>query len=344
MSALLDAVLFATGAGLAWVLVYVIRLVAPRLHLVDLPNARSIHTQPTPRGGGAAIVVVCVLGVAAAASFGLQPNWREVAGYLVGASLIVGVSLVDDVRALPASLRLAAQVAAAVFMLTGLASQPGLLMSTSQLAPGWLVMGIALLWSVGITNAYNFMDGIDGLAATEGLVAGLGWTLLAWLSGQSWLAVLALLVAAGCLGFVFHNWHPARIFMGDVGSAFLGFTFAFMALATPRHIDQLGSGVLILWPFVFDAGFTMLRRLQRRENLLVAHRSHLYQRLVLAGWRQAAVTSLYGVFALVTVGLGIAWWLTTSSGVRLFIVAVVLLASVGLVSLVVRIEHSQPVH
>jgi hypothetical protein len=99
-----------------------------------------------------------------------------------------------------------------------------------------------------------------------------------------------------------------------------------------------------MWPFLLDTGFTILRRLQRRENILMAHRSHLYQRLVLAGWSQPAVTSLYSAFALFTIVLAVAWWLSTSSGVRLLIVAAVLLASVLLWNLVVRAERSQSAH
>lgn len=336
-----EAALFVTGSALAWVLVLGLRRWAPVLRLVDVPNQRSMHTRTTPRGGGVAIVLVCLLGIAVVAGFGLRPNWRETAGYVIGAALIVAVSLVDDLRALPAGVRLAAHAAAAAVMVAGLESQPGFLASLGQFAPGWLVVGIALVWAVGLTNAYNFMDGIDGLAGTQGLVAGLGWAVLASLSGQPWLATLSLLVAAGCAGFVFHNWPRATIFMGDVGSAYLGFTFAFIALAAPRRIDQFASGVLILWPFVFDAGFTMLRRLQRRENILVAHRSHLYQRIVLAGWGQAAVTSMYAVFALVTTALAIAWWLSTSPGVHFLIVVAVFLASAALWNLVVRTERKQ---
>jgi Fuc2NAc and GlcNAc transferase len=338
---LLEAALFVAGAAVAWVLVLALRRWAARLRLIDLPNARSMHSRPTPRGGGAAIVIVCLLGLMAAEAFGLEPDWRQVSGYVVGASLVVCVSLLDDVFALPAGVRLAAQLLGAAFMVVGIASQPGVFMSLTQQAPAWLLVAVAIVWSVGLTNVYNFMDGIDGLATIQGLIAGLGWSVLASLSGQSWLAVLALLIAAGCLGFVFHNWYPARAFMGDVGSAFLGFTFAYLTLATPQRIDQIGAGILILWPFIFDASLTIIRRLHRRENILVAHRSHLYQRLVLAGWGHAAVTSLYGAFALVMLGLAAVWWLSTSTTIRLIVVAVVATTSAALWSLVIRSERSK---
>jgi len=335
-----EAILFFGAAVLSAGLVYAFRRAAPRLGLLDIANKRSLHTRPTARGGGVAIVVVCVLGLAASAIWGVVPPWPEWLGYLVGAGLVAGVSFLDDVRRLPASLRFAVQAVGAMSVLAGMGLHLGSTTPWNPL-PIWVFAGLGILWCVGLTNAYNFMDGIDGLAATNGLVVGLGWALLASLSDQTWLALLALLVAAGCGGFAFHNWHPASIFMGDIGSAFLGFTFAFISLAAPRHIVQFGSGILIIWPFLLDTGFTIVRRLQRRENILVAHRSHLYQRLVLAGWDQAAVTSLYGAFALLSVLLAAAWWLTTSVGVQLFIAAVVMTASSLLWSLVVRAERAR---
>jgi UDP-N-acetylmuramyl pentapeptide phosphotransferase/UDP-N-acetylglucosamine-1-phosphate transferase len=338
VTAVQNAILFCGAALITGSLVYVVRVMSPRLRLLDVPNQRSLHTSPTARGGGAAIVVVCLLGLAAAALTRLMPPWPAAIGYIVGASLIAAVSFLDDLRKVPSGVRFAVQAIGGLSVLLALARQPGLLSGLGEPGPMWLLGGLGLVWCVGLTNAYNFMDGIDGMAATTGLVAGLAWALLAALSDQPWLAVLALLVAASCAGFVFHNWHPARIFMGDVGSAFLGFTFAFISLAAPRQFTQFGAGVLIMWPFLFDTGFTIVRRLRRRENVLVAHRTHLYQRLVLAGWGQGAVTSLYAVFALLSVILAVIWWLTTSVGVQLFITAVVVAGSFLLWSLVVRAE------
>lgn len=333
------AIVFCGAAVLSASLVYMIRIAAPRLGLLDIASERSLHARPTARGGGAAIVAICLFGLAGAAVWGVVPAWPELLGYLVGAALIAGVSFLDDLRRLPTSVRFGVQTVSAVSVLVGLGGHFGPQSAIENPGPIWVFAGLGIVWCVGLTNAYNFMDGIDGLAAINGLEVGLGWTLLASLSGELWLAVLALLVAAGCGGFVFHNWHPATIFMGDVGSAFLGFTFAFISLAAPRHIVQFGSGVLIMWPFLLDTGFTIVRRLRHNENILIAHRSHLYQRLVLAGWGQAAVTSLYGALALLSVLLAVTWWITTSVGVRLFIVAVMVLASFLLWSLVVRAER-----
>jgi UDP-N-acetylmuramyl pentapeptide phosphotransferase/UDP-N-acetylglucosamine-1-phosphate transferase len=117
-----------------------------------------------------------------------------------------------------------------------------------------------------------------------------------------------LSAAAGCAGFLVRNWPPAKIFMGDVGSAFLGFTFAFITLAAVGQTPQLAiAGAFLLWPFIFDATFTIIRRMMRGENLLIAHRSHIYQRLVLAGWRHSSVTLLYGTLSLVALAFGALW-------------------------------------
>jgi len=330
----LTGTVLAAGA-LSWLIVLGLRRWAAPLRLIDAPNERSMHSVPTPRGGGAAIVVVCVLGITAAGASGMRPAWPSLGGYLAGAALIVAASLVDDVRSLPSAIRLAVHVLAAVLMVAGL--RPEL----SQIAPAgllWPLVAVAIVWIVGTTNAYNFMDGIDGLAATQGIVAGIGWGILASISHQPFLELLGLLIAAGCAGFLLHNWSPARIFMGDVGSAFLGFTFAFMALAAPGRIDQFVSGVLMLWPFMFDSGFTILRRLMLRENILIAHRSHLYQRLVLAGWSTSSVTALYSLLALISATLAVVWWQTTSFADRLLVAAGVVVISAALWILVLRAE------
>ncbi|MCX6038443.1 MAG: glycosyl transferase, partial [Chloroflexi bacterium] len=159
---------------------------------------------------------------------------------------------------------------------------------------GWLGLAITFLWIVGLINAYNFMDGIDGIAGGQAVVAGLGWIVLGWLGNQTLVVALGLLLAASSLGFLGYNWPPAKIFMGDVGSAFLGYTFAVLPVVAVQRDPRFAlAGVLLVWPFVFDAAFTFLRRLLHRENVFTAHRSHLYQRLVATGFSHKTVASLY---------------------------------------------------
>jgi Fuc2NAc and GlcNAc transferase len=334
-----EAILFLAVAALVWVLVLGMNRWAGTLKLVDLPNQRSMHTLATPRGGGAAIVAITLVGLAVGAVFGVRPDYLALGGYLAGALVIATVSLADDFLKLPSGIRLTVHFLGAGLVVAGLdyGSQP---IVNGQTALVLLASAGGILWVAGLTNAYNFMDGIDGLAATQAVIAGLGWTLLGSMSHQQWVELLGLLLAASSTGFLIHNWPPAKIFLGDVGSAFLGFTFAFMALAQLRRMPQVALvGALVLWPFLFDTGFTMLRRFLRGENIFLAHRSHLYQRLVLAGWSQVSVTSLYGLLALIMFGLGTLWLVVSIAAVGYVLIAAIALLPLGLWLVVVRAER-----
>lgn len=273
--------------------------------LLDVPNERSSHDQPTLRGGGLAIVAVVILGGTLYAL--VTRNWAMFASYFLGALLVAGVSLVDDLRPLSIYVRLPVHVIAAMIAISAYTLGRGLPLPP---LPDFIGALVALLWIVGLTNAYNFMDGIDGLAGAQGVIAGVTWILLGLVIGVPEVAVLAALVAGGAAGFLLHNRPPARIFMGDVGSAFLGYTFAVLPLMSFGTARLGVAAALILGVFVFDTAFTFLRRLARGENVLAAHRSHLYQRLVLAGASHAAVTGLYATLAALLAAAGLAVALT----------------------------------
>jgi UDP-N-acetylmuramyl pentapeptide phosphotransferase/UDP-N-acetylglucosamine-1-phosphate transferase len=284
---------------------------AERYAILDVPNERSSHTGSVPRGGGAAIVVVTLLGMWF--HLGLNPsvNILSVGAYTVGAILIAGVSWLDDWRSQPNWLRFLVHSTGALLAIYGFGALPidGLLKNPSVI--GWLGPAVTYFWIVGLTNAYNFMDGIDGIAGGQAAVAGLGWAAVGWLTGQYFIVIFGLLLAATSLGFLCHNWPPARIFMGDVGSAFLGYTFAVLPLMFNSFLSGRGSRLMVImaailpvWPFVFDSTFTVLRRLRRGENVFSAHRSHLYQRLVIAGHSHGSVSFLY--CALATLGVVLA--------------------------------------
>jgi Fuc2NAc and GlcNAc transferase len=267
---------------------------AHRNDLLDIPNARSSHVVATPRIGGVALVVSVLAGLTALQAFGPGVG-RDAMIVVAGASAIAALGLVDDFRPLPALTRLLVHVAVAISVVIAVQA-PALAGNgaSSTLAPYLMVV-----WIVGLTNAYNFMDGIDGIAGIQALIAGLGWTALALLASAPDIAVLAVAVAGASAGFLLHNWHPAKVFMGDTGSGFLGFLFASIPLLLRRgHPSLLWGAVLLMWPFLFDTGFTLIRRVSRSENLLSAHRSHLYQRLVLTGRSHRYVTLLYGGLAI----------------------------------------------
>ena len=262
--------------GLAWlvsaVLVLLIRDWAERKAILDHPNERSSHEVPKPRGGGIAIVLITLAGSA----LWWTPRFAVVA---LAALVVAVVSWVDDVRHLPATMRLGVQSLAAVAVLIAF--------------PAGAFTPLAFFWIVGLTNAYNFMDGIDGIAGGQAVVAGLAWGLFGMLAQQPLIAILGLLIAGSSAGFLMHNWQPARIFMGDVGSAFLGFTFASLAIMEWPNLRLTAAGVLVVWPFVTDAAFTFVRRALRGERVMEAHRSHIYQRLNQRGLSHAAVSSIY---------------------------------------------------
>ena len=280
--------------------------------LLDIPNERSSHTRPTPRGGGLVIVMVVLAG-----SWLIFPFWHSeiTAGqwlaYSAGALLIAGVSWLDDLHSLSTRVRLAAHLVGALVACLAF----GVWQEITIPHFGCFNLGLwgwplTLVWIVGLTNAYNFMDGIDGIAGGQAVVAGLGWTVLGIISQQPFIIAVGILLAASSLGFLGHNWPPAKIFMGDVGSAFLGYTFAVLPVMAARSDARFVLiGILFVWPFIFDAAFTFLRRLIKRENVFAAHRSHLYQRLVISGLSHRTVDLLYIALALIGVVLAVAFML-----------------------------------
>ena len=285
---------------------------ARKRQILDIPNERSSHTRPTPLGGGLAIVLITLLGGAGWKVMHPSEPWPGFLYYAIGALLISAVSWLDDLRPLPSWIRFLAHSVGAAAAIAGLGYWTKIALPFhAPLELGSIGLVITFVWIVGLTNAYNFMDGCDGIAGLQAVIAGAGWCYVGITSGQNILSVLGLLVAAGSMGFLRHNWAPARIFMGDVGSAFLGYTFAVFPLIFFRmDAAKTGApvvGLLLVWPFVFDTVFTFLRRLVKNENVFQAHRSHLYQRLMQAGQGAGSVAMLYGSLSLAGAALGFSW-------------------------------------
>jgi UDP-N-acetylmuramyl pentapeptide phosphotransferase/UDP-N-acetylglucosamine-1-phosphate transferase len=235
--------------------------------------------------------------------------------------------------------------AAAVWIISGYwwLSLPGGL--TAYLGIAGVVL--TLFWIVGLTNVYNFMDGIDGIAGVQGVVAGLAWVMAGLMLKRPEVAVLGALLTGACAGFLRHNWSPARIFMGDVGSAFLGYAFAVLPLlalrglsdSSPPHLKAAMPvfALLVVWPFVGDGFFTFLRRARQGEPVWKPHRSHLYQRLVQSGWPHARVSTLYALWSLVSAALGLLWLngICNANTVAAF----ALISLTGMIVLVTRFEQ-----
>ena len=327
--------------------VKIIRQRAMQLGLIDEPNHRSSHTTPTPRGGGLAIVIVTVFAWIGLGVGYFHFRWIEVLGYALPALFIAGISWLDDLRSLPNKIRFLSHLLAAgcAIYVFGYFQNIGL-MDGWELYLGIWGIPLTLFWIVGLTNVYNFMDGIDGIAGAQSIIAGLSWSIIGFIYDQPMLALLALGLTASSIGFLFHNWPPARIFMGDVGSAFLGYSFAVLPLMLRKAlpVNLLLLAILPLWLFIADATFTMLRRAQKGENIFTAHRSHLYQRLVIAGYAHRNVTLWY-TFLSVVGGLAACYiaYFPANRGKIIIITTILFLAFVLLHQVVLSAERTRKI-
>ena len=305
------ASVIATRAALGWL---------SKRRFLDNPNARSSHSAPTPTGGGIGFMAVIL--VALLVTYSVEqypPFWL-----LTGTVIIVAVSFVDDLRPVPSSVRLLFQTAA---ILALLASLPVDTVIINAGLPDWLdraLAGLAWLWFI---NLFNFMDGIDGIAAGESVIVAVGLVGLALLNAVFGSASIpAVIVAAAAAGFLLLNWYPSRLFMGDSGSTGLGFVIGWLL------IEAAGAGLLaaaLILPmfFLVDATSTLFARAIRRRPLARAHRDHAYQAAVDRGLSQRFVAASVGVLGLALIGLA---WLSPSAPVAT--TATALAVSSGLVA------------
>ncbi|MDZ3990447.1 glycosyltransferase family 4 protein [Pseudomonas sp. Teo4] len=262
---------------LSWLMTGALRRYALARSIIDVPNARSSHTIPTPRGGGVAIVVVFLLAIPFLSGFDLLQS--DAAFALVGAGLgIALLGFLDDHGHVAARWRLLGHFLSAAWVLYWLGGLPAVMVFGHAVDVGWWGHAFALFYLVWLLNLYNFMDGIDGLASIEAISVCLGGALLYSLLNQQALAVLPISLACAVLGFLIWNFPPAKIFMGDAGSGFLGITLGVFSLQAAWISPSLFYGWLILLGvFIVDATATLLRRLLRGEKVYEAHRSHAYQ-------------------------------------------------------------------
>jgi Fuc2NAc and GlcNAc transferase len=285
--------------GLTWL----IRRYALARNVLDVPNERSSHTVATPRGGGLAIVVAflaSVLGVAALTAIDARLLWAVFGGGIA----VAGVGFLDDHGAVWAGHRLAVHVLASAWALWWLGELPPTDFGFGAVELGWFGSGLALLFLVWFLNLYNFMDGIDGIAGVEAIaIAGSATLILYWRGAPLDVVMLPTLLAAAAGGFLIWNWPPARIFMGDVGSGFLGLVIGILALSTVnRGFLTVWVWLILFGAFFVDATVTLFRRVARGERAYEAHRSHAYQRLARHWGTHLPVT-------LCTLGIDLLWLL-----------------------------------
>lgn len=290
-------------------------IMARYVRVMDVPNDRSSHFRPIPKSGGIAFVSTFVLGslviyfVADTARIDDRYFW----GYLISAILLAIVSFVDDVMQKTFFVKVLTQMFCVAVVLTS-----GVIV-TKLAVPYWGevelgVMGYVLtfLWIMGLTNAYNFMDGLDGLAAGVAVIAAGFLGAIAFEQKSVFVYMSSYVLLAGAAGFLIFNFSPAKIFMGDIGSAFLGFTFATLAVVgSSLDLGRLSFYIIpmLLFHFIFDTLFTFARRLLHGEKVHLAHRTHLYQFLNRMGYSHRTVSLFHYA---VTVAQGIAAFVSVS--------------------------------
>jgi UDP-GlcNAc:undecaprenyl-phosphate/decaprenyl-phosphate GlcNAc-1-phosphate transferase len=266
----------------------VMRLVALRFGVVDQPAARKIHANPVPLLGGAAIYIAFIVVLFL---LGDRRYIHEVVGIFIGATLVSLMGVVDDRWGLGSYFKLGGQlVAACILIYSGV---------QVSIFGGWLDILVTIAWVVGITNAMNLLDNMDGLSGGIAMIAAVFFTLLAALSNQYMVGALAAALAGACAGFLVYNWNPAHIFMGDTGSLFLGFLLAAVGikLRFPSNSDTITwmIPVLVLALPVFDTTLVFISRLRRGKNpLTTPGKDHISHRLAfLTGSRREAVLLCY---------------------------------------------------
>ncbi|WP_073267822.1 MraY family glycosyltransferase [Phytopseudomonas punonensis] len=265
-------------ASLSCLLTWLLRRYALASSLMDIPNARSSHSIPTPRGGGVAIVVCFVLAVLGLALLGKVDS---VVVFVLGGAggLVAVIGFLDDHGHIAARWRLLGHFSAAGWALFWLGGLPAVSLFGTLVDLGWFGHLLAAIYLVWVLNLYNFMDGIDGIASVEAICICIGGALLyVWLGDAHGSLMIVLSLAAAVLGFLIWNFPPARIFMGDAGSGFLGITLGVLSLQAAWASPQLlWAWLILLGVFVVDATFTLFRRLLRGDRVYEAHRSHAYQ-------------------------------------------------------------------
>jgi UDP-N-acetylmuramyl pentapeptide phosphotransferase/UDP-N-acetylglucosamine-1-phosphate transferase len=294
---------FAFAVGLALLSAVLVRLMIA-FRVMDHPEARKMHDRPTPKGGGVGVVLSFLVGILllyqyAAFARLADPYFR---GVIEASAAIAIVAFLDDLYDWPFTVKLGAQVLAAlVAVSSGLYVHDVRLPYVGIHALGWVGVVATLAWLLFTTNAMNFIDGLNGLAAGVAVIACLALAAIAALLGGPFVYFASLLLASGLIGFLPFNFPRARIFMGDVGSQFCGFVLAVLGVVAARFEQVELSALLVpllLFGVLFDVAFTLLRRAAAGDRLTEAHRSHLYQVAHRAGMRAVSVTLVHWGFAL----------------------------------------------
>lgn len=332
------------GAGLiAFLATPLVKNLAYKVGAIDVPkDNRRMHKVPIPRLGGLAIFIAFLFTVIV-----LGDIDRQTQGILLGAIMIVILGVLDDIMTLKALPKFLVQIAAAgVAVYHGCTiqfiSNPNIFSSTSYLDLGWLSIPVTIIWIVAITNAVNFIDGLDGLAVGVSAISTASLLIIALMVGELNIAIILAALLGACLGFIPYNKNPAKIFMGDTGATFLGFilaTLSVQGLFKLYAIISFAVPFLVLGIPIFDICFAFLRRVAKGQNPMTADRGHVHHRLIDMGFNQKQAVA---ISYMLTAILGLAAVLLTSSGelrALILIGAVIVVGAIG-----VRIIFKKPHH
>jgi len=283
--------LFLLSAAMTWVML--------RVRILDIPNHRSSHEQPVPNSGGVAIALTVMIGFALVYAVSeTRIAERHMIGLGAATVAIIVVSQLDDLGKLRTfKLKLATQILAAMLLLVfGIVIKEVTLPYVGTIYVGWWGYPITLIWVIALTNIFNFMDGLNGLASGTAVLVAAAFGLFTFMEGSLFVYILCYVILAAALGFFIFNFPRGRIFMGDVGSQFLGFLFAVISVIAAGY--DASRTTLLLMPllffhFIFDTSFTFCRRLLAGEDVTQGHRSHLYQLLNRLGWSHVQVSLLH---------------------------------------------------
>ncbi len=260
---------------------------------IDEPNERSSHSGAIPRCGGISIAIILLSAVAFFVGF----RDIRILGYIIGAVLVTVIGIIDDLSQMSSKGKFAATI-----LITLVPLLFGIRFSNHDILFGIPAAQylLSFVWIFGMMNAFNFMDGIDGLVSGSSIVYSFFLACLAYLYGDNAVLLMSAVLMISCAGFFFFNFHPASIFLGDVGSMFLGFSFSVLSvfLVEQSHVaDLFWAPCLIFAPIIYDSMFTFFKRVIQKKNFTAPHREHLYQQLVILGLSHRIVSSFYYMLA-----------------------------------------------
>ena len=322
----------------------VVKALAQKMGAVDVPkDARRMHDHPIPRMGGLAIFFGFMLSVLV-----FLPLTEQLRGMLLGASLIVVLGILDDIYALSAKLKFVVQIVAALIAVSQgnvitVLSNPNIFSDDPFWDLGILSVPVTVLWIVGITNAVNLIDGLDGLACGVSTISSMTMLVIALVVAEADVAIIMAALAGACIGFLPYNLNPAKIFMGDTGSTFLGFVLAVVSI---QGLFKYAAIISFAVPFlmlalpIFDTCFAIIRRVSKGQSPMSPDRSHIHHRLIDMGFNQKqAVAVLYVISAILGLSAVV---LTTSGELRALLFLAALCVAAGVSARIFLGHHNDP--